>query len=366
MTFQSTIASKAPRTGFLNGVLLRFYLKPAIVLLRFLFLIAILFSGYRGVSQTPSCGSIYQQNKFIAYRYSAQGKPDSALIYYKRAFATGAAAVNDMLMAADKAVLADSLTIARAFILQAFGRGLSQSGYRQFLKWSSRDKVDKENWISGDTIALLIGQYQQGLNQPLIAELKEMEENDQLGRDDDSDLSTALTAYQDSVNAERLKKMVAALGHLPGYSEVGSDGTDVLELLFLHMNAENLGWFMPYIIDQVHKCEYFDVDGLAYQIDRIAVGSGLALYIDEHNMLKYDMTMPVFLNRQYYSVTGYWYDRSPRDEKEYFWPVFEPFRAKQLNATRERLCLDPYEHYLSRRPRTESAPAETLIKMFGR
>jgi hypothetical protein len=367
MTIITGIDITIPYASLLHKVSLLFNLEFLLARRQFCILATIAFFNSPVFSQHSDCGCRYQYNKFKAYEYSAQGKPDSALHYFKAAFSTGHAALNDLLMAADQAIMADSQSIGRKFIIRAFRLGLTSEGYAQFLRWSGRGKISIRDWVPEDTIEQASAQYQSQLNHALLNELKRLEFNDQRFRTNESDspAEVDLRSVQDSINVRDLKKIVASLGHLPGYSEVGFKGVDILELLFLHMNSENLGWFLPHIIRQVRNCEYFDVDGLAYQIDRIAVSSGLALYINEKDSLVYDTHMPVFQNGQYYSVTGYWYDTSPLDGVDYFWPVFEPILTSRLKITRERLCLDTYEHYLRRYPRIKSVPISELKKLFG-
>lgn len=333
----------------------------------FFSILALLFGFFVPMpASAQDCGCQYQSYKFKAYFYNAHEQADSAVQCFRQAFSGGHAALNDLLMACDLAIRIDSLALARVFMLKAVDQGFSPDNYRQFVERSGRGKLDADTWIPEEALMQGYARYRNRLDTVLLKELKRLQADDQRFRTgEDSPEQDRLRAARDSANMVDLRKMVQSLGRLPDYSEVGFEGVDILELLALHMGPEDLKWYLPHAIRQIRRCEYFNTDGLAYQIDRIAVSSGQALYVDDAGNLLSDTTMPVFMYGIFYSVTGYWYDISPSDGVNYFWPVFEPMLNGKLQTTRRMLCLDALEQYRLRNPYIKSAPAGELKKMFG-
>jgi hypothetical protein len=333
----------------------------------FFSILALLFGFFVPMpASAQDCGCQYQSYKFKAYFYNAHEQADSAVQCFRQAFSGGHAALNDLLMACDLAIRIDSLALARVFMLKAVDQGFSPDNYRQFVERSGRGKLDADTWIPEEALMQGYARYRNRLDTVLLKELKRLQADDQRFRTgEDSPEQDRLRAARDSANMVDLRKMVQSLDRLPDYSEVGFEGADILELLALHMGPEDLKWYLPHAIRQIRRCEYFNTDGLAYQIDRIAVSSGQALFVDEAGNLLSDTTMPVFMYGIFYSVTGYWYDISPSDGVNYFWPVFEPMLNGKLQTTRRMLCLDTLEQYRQRTPYIKSAPAGELKKMFG-
>mgnify|MGYP000878639897 CR=1 FL=1 len=224
-------------------------------------------------------GCDYFSFKYTAESHGAASRYDSAVVYYRKAFNIHKNCMRDLLNAAGRAVSADSLDAARDFLGNAFQLGFNWDDYQTFLLHVGQGKLDTLNFTGKQEWEALFNTRNKGFDEDLIDRIKKMADRDQRYRgDSEEDFVKMIEA--DSLNALDLKRMVSEKGRLPGFTDIGPEGLDDLELLFVHMNYNDLRFFTPFIISGIRRGEYFGNEGLAYQIDRLAVSPGEALYID--------------------------------------------------------------------------------------
>lgn len=306
-------------------------------------------------------GCAYFVHKFRALEYAYNDQPDSSLIEYRRAFAVHTRDMADLLTAAQIAFQRDSLDAAALFLQAAAESGLAWPDVPVSLMASARDAgiTDGDRWQTH------FRGLPPGADVALIARVRRLAELDQSVRPDEGEVDTRTLWAADSLNAAELRAIVAELGRLPGYSDLGWEGLDDLDLLFHHLQLEDLQFFMPYMIANIRTGEYLDNTTIAYQIDRIAVAEGRVLYIDETDHLQcLSARQTPLAGRAYWSVTGEWEDFLP-DGRSVLWPVFPGLGEKGANLTRQRLCLDSLEHGARRKPWLKQATAKEVRAAFG-
>lgn len=308
-------------------------------------------------------GCDYFSFKYTAESHGAASRYDSAVVYYRKAFNIHKNCMRDLLNAAGRAVSADSLDAARDFLGNAFQLGFNWDDYQTFLLHVGQGKLDTLNFTGKQEWEALFNTRNKGFDEDLIDRIKKMADRDQRYRgDSEEDFVKMIEA--DSLNALDLKRMVSEKGRLPGFTDIGPEGLDDLELLFVHMNYNDLRFFTPFIISGIRRGEYFGNEGLAYQIDRLAVSSGEALYIDAQDRLQQGGRMPDLTPHASWSVMGVWYDQDPETKKLIEWPVY-PGTAI-ANTSRSRLCLDTVEAARARMPWIQKIDFKKFTEIFGR
>lgn len=320
------------------------------------FCLLLLYSGTFARAQS-TCPYFF--HKYEAEKWSAAGRADSAVIAYRRAFAIQTHDLSDLLTAADRALAADSLDAARDFLLAAAHCGMSWEAVSKFSHFA--DLLSPEVWNRH------FRPLPPGADTSLIARMHRLAERDQSVRPDEGHVDDRLMWLADSLNAAELRDIAARLGRLPGYSDLGWQGLDDLTLLFLHMDQDDLAFFMPLLIAQIRAGEFTDNEAIAYQIDRIAISSGQALYIDENDRLRaLPDPMKHLTPFAFWSVTGEWDEPDPGGNyRAVAWPIYPALGEEAVNLTRSRLCLDPLESYRQRKPWVGFLPMETFRQIFG-
>lgn len=113
--------------------------------------------------------------------------------------------------------------------------------------------------------------------------------------------------------------------------------------------------------------EYFDNEGIAYQIDCIAISSGRPLYIDENDRLvALPEAMKPLTPVAFWSATGVWYEPDPSGRyRALAWPVWPGLGADRANETRRRLCLDTLAEQARRKPWVRMLPLAKFKESLG-
>ncbi|HNM27159.1 MAG TPA: hypothetical protein PKL15_17070 [Saprospiraceae bacterium] len=306
-------------------------------------------------------GCAYFTHKFRAEAYMHKDRPDSSLIEYRRAFAIHTHGLADLLIASHIALQHDSLDAAACFLRAAASCGLAWQDLPIQIKSAAiaAGITDSDRWLTQ------FRPLPPGADVELIARVRRMAERDQMVRSEEVTVEDAVMWAADSLNALDLRAIVQEMGRLPGYSDLGWEGLDDLDLLFHHMQFKDLQFFMPYVIASIRLGEYLDNTTIAYQMDRIAVSEGRALYIDEKDLLQ---ALPAgqtpLAGRVYWSATGEWDDFLPNGESV-IWPVWPGLGEAGANKTRQRLCLDSVSDGARRKPWLRQASAKEIRTAFG-
>lgn len=306
-------------------------------------------------------GCVYFSHKYKAVVFAENEQPGNSILEYRRAFAIHTHDLADLLNAAHLALKYDSLDAATSFLNAALECGLAWEDLPLAIKIPACDAriTDFDRWYAH------FHPLPPNADVELIARIRRMAERDQSVRDLEVEVEDNVMWAADSLNALELRAIVAEMGRLPGYSDLGWEGLDDLDLLFHHMQFKDLQFFTPYVIAGIRTGEYTDNTTIAYQIDRIAVSEGRALYIDEEDQLR-ELPTPQtpLVGRAYWSVTGEWDDFLPSGESV-LWPIWPALGEAGANKTRQRLCLDPVSGVVSRKPWLRQASATAVRTAFG-
>lgn len=338
-------------------------LKPAVPGGYRAFILCLCFGLAGAVSAQEGCS--YFARKFEAQTFAASGQDDKAITAWRAAFSVHMKNLSDLLTAADLAFKTDSLDAAWTFLKPAPALLLTWEQYLNYARVAARGKVDPETFMDRDEWEGLLAFFSAQANQDLSQQLRRMAERDQQYRTEEA-TDTEKMHEADSLNALELRFIVGDLHRLPGYYDVGPEGLFNLELLFIHMGFDDLQYFMPYLLASIRNGEYFANEELAYQIDRLAVSSGEALYIDEQDRLQKGAAMPSLTANASYSVMGVWYELDPASGNRVAWPVFPGLGDAGVDASRARLCLDTLVQYKARTPWLQRVDPETFKRIFQR
>ncbi len=315
------------------------------------------FSVQKTTTAQPGCAYFFHKHQ--AETWSTSGRLDSAVTAYRRAFSIHTHDLADLLTAADRALAADSLDAAREFLFAAARCGLSWEDVCKLAHFAA--VLSPKDW--SDHFRAL----PPGADTSLIARIARLADRDQSVRPDEGDTDEQRMRAADSLNVAELRDIVTRLGRLPGYSDLGWQGMDNLSLLFVHMGPDDLAFFMPLVIAQIRAGEFTDNATIAYQMDRIAISSGLALYIDENDRLQaLPAPMAPLTPFAFWSVTGEWYEQDPGGKYQAVaWPICPALGEQAVNLTRSRLCLDPLESLRLRKSWIKTLPLAEFRAVFG-
>jgi hypothetical protein len=296
----------------------------------------------------PICDG-YQLAYQAEHLYRANQELDKAVYLYGRAFRKNLKGGSIVLDAITCATSINDRAASIRFLKYGLSKGFKVSDYKRLWMHLGNGR-DFESLIGAiDTLKIRM-KYKSTLDHELIGRIKLLSERDQYYRSEDEYNGELQSAY-DSLNWKELKAITASLGHLPGHSELGLEGSDDLDLIFYHMDKNEIEWFLPYIITAVHNGESNLGHTILYQLERIGMEDGIVYTItDDYKIEKYaDKTR--MKNGLWCQTYGEWFSEPHPDEKAYYFTPLDPqIPIEEINNVRHLFCLDNIESKWKRTP----------------
>jgi hypothetical protein len=283
----------------------------------------------------------------IAFR---QKDYHNAVDLYRQSMEGGAIGVSGVAYALEcAAAIGDTAALMR-FLAIGYTLGLDEADYRRW--WPRIGGVTNlKTLLDPLNPRELRRQYQSGLDKKLSRKLKKLAKRDQRYRSESKDLKFHLQKDLDKRNWAELRQIVLTLGRLPHYAEIGMVGSEDLDILFMHMDAEPIAWFLPYIL-ALPPVERADLSRrLLYQIDRIGMDEGVIYTITASGNLEVAGPRWRMSNGYWCQTWGEWFDEKSRiDQKIYATPIDPSLLAEEVDRVRAMFCLDPIASHQKRRP----------------
>lgn len=307
---------------------------------------------YIFLSLQISLGQTISEDRLLIYHAEAiyrSGKYlDEAVQLYKKAFAQ---------KVIDGAQVLDAITCATNVRDTASVILFMKCGLAMGMKMADYEKLWEHlgNGLSFESISEtidpgpFIAQYKSTLIPSLIDQLKAMSERDQAYRSEDNE-NQELQRKNDSLNWQTLKEITLVGGRLPRYSEIGFEGTEFLNIIFYHMDKNEIEWFLPYIIENIRLNESTLSHVILYQLDRIGMSEGLLYTISSDVKLKAVGPRKKMKNNYWCQSFGEWFDEMGRDGKYYITPLDPGIDLAEINRIRSLFLLDDIENRNLRKP----------------
>jgi hypothetical protein len=175
-------------------------------------------------------------------------------------------------------------------------------------------------------------------------------ERDQLYRGDD-EANDNLRRAADSLNWSALKYICNKLGRLPTYTELGNEGSENLDILFIHMDKDILEYFLPFVIKNIQDNECYFGNYILYQLERIGLNDGINYTITEElQIIEHSKKTKINADIQCQTFGEWFNEKHPLDNKFYFTPIDPALSLDEVNRVRALFCLDPIQSKWLRTP----------------
>jgi hypothetical protein len=154
-------------------------------------------------------------------------------------------------------------------------------------------------------------------------------------------------------------------GSFPDLNIIGNDGEGYIDLILLHFDIEWIAEIFPALVEAIHKGYTFN-EGILYQIDRTIVAGGRVYVYDPEvgSIVPGPKNATIRDSRRFYQYYGGFDLFDSKSKRLVWWPFQKDADKEQVNALRDKLCLDSLEDYMSRRPYIEKISDEEFIELL--
>ncbi len=330
--------------------------------MRQIILAFILFIAVNAHSQADFCDC--HKYYFKAEKAYFSNNQDSTVYYYKKAFSNPEFDdVAKIFNAADKVIRIGELEYAENLIYSARKSGTSIDGIYDFVKRHSKF----EFMIDSSKLA----EIEVDTPNPdafLVKELKFMQARDQMIRNEyrnkyDFDYRKLV----DYGNFLMLKNILERYnGSFPELNIIGNEGEEYIETILHHFDIQWIAEIFPALVDAIMNKGYMFNEILLYQIDRTIVAGGRVYVYDPEvgSIVPGPKNATIGDSRQFYQHYGGFDLYDSKSKRLVWWSFQKDADKEQVNALREKLCLDSLEDYMSRRPYIEKISDEEFIELF--
>ena len=291
----------------------------------------------------------------VLYRQKTDLK--KAVDLYEKGFEINATDGSKILDALNgSAQLCDTFSSIK-FLKKCYAVGITtRSLHKLWPRMSNGMNLD--NLLTKIDTNTIINNYKSALDTAIINQLKLLAINDQKYRGND-ETDWEKQKELDRSNWHTLKNIIKKKGRLPHFKEIGIDGQEDLELLFIHMDKKILEWFMPYVLKSIKEDNSNLSEIVLYQLDRIGMDDGLIYTINSEGKVLILGNRTRMKNGYYCQSFGEWfYERSSVTQKLYETPIDPTISISEVNRVRQLFCLDSIENKRSRWPWIEKISIE--------
>jgi hypothetical protein len=318
----------------------------------------------------------YQYNsnyqKSISFLSIGVENIDSALYYYNKVRKTGVYFKDNQLLIATYSLLNGYADSARFYLIEGAKKDLSWKDIKlcltrtQFLlqkgkeMWNRdypfKDTLRQNQLLSKKAYKLCVeNQDKEKPNEWAISLCHKMLKADQhFARKNATEKDRLRMREQDTKIFDLMTKLVDSLKRLPTMNEIGENNFDNLALYFIHMKAERLVSFMPFIVKAVNNGTYFANEDIAYAIEQTGMMTGHYLIVNDKQ--QYDVFIDTTSQQNkmpVYSYLGEYYTPIKEDtipgKRLYILPTQPEIGIERVNAMRKLLCLLPWEEFIQRK-----------------
>lgn len=295
--------------------------------------------------------------------YRSEQHPQEAVALYKAAFEYGVKNAPNVFDALTCATSIGDTNAIIGFLTYGLQIGIKVSDYYRLWHYLGHG-MDVTELIEMTDTTEAIRIFEARLNKAFIDEIKKCAFRDQEFRERDS-VDWMLQRENDSLNWITLKALTQGAGKFPGRSALGMQGSDDLELLFHHMDKDELQWFLPFIVKAIQQYECNLGRIILYQLDRIGMDQGLIYTLTEDYRIVGHSTRTKMKNNMWCQSFGEWFDeRDMVQGKMYFTPTDPLLTIEEINRVRHMLCLDSLESRCKRKPWVSVVSVESFEQIF--
>ncbi|MBK8829259.1 MAG: hypothetical protein IPN60_00090 [Saprospiraceae bacterium] len=295
--------------------------------------------------------------------YRSEQHLQEAITLYKAAFEYGVKHAPNVFDAITCATSIRDTNAAIGFLTYGLQIGIEVSDYYRLWQYLGNGMEVTQLIVMTDTTEA-IRIFESRLNKELIDEINKGAFRDQEFRDRDS-VDWMLQRENDSLNWKSLKTLVTMASQFPGRSALGMQCSDDLELLFHHMDKDELQWFLPFIAKAIQQYECNLGPVILYQLDRIGMDQGLIFTLTEDYRIVEHSSRTKMKNNMWCQSFGEWFDeRDMVQGKMYFTPTDPLLTIEEINWVRHLLCLDSLESRCKRKPWVSVVSVEAFEQIF--
>lgn len=330
-------------------------LKTHLLLIIFIFPYTVKAQVTQGVEE-----SIFEAEQI----YRSKENLEEAVALYTKAFEGGWRHVGKTLDAITCATKVNDTTSTKNFMELGIRLGLDRLDYKRLWEYIGNN-MDMEDALGRCDISSNRSIYTAQLDHNLIQELEVMANRDQEYRgEDDGDMD--LQRANDSLNWAELKNLTLRLNRLPLNSEIGIDGSENLDILFYHMDKDEIEWFLPYIIRNIQAQESNLGETILYQIERLGMSDGMIYTITEDHKIKFLGKRTMMNNGMYCQSFGQWFsEKSMEDNLMYFVPIDPVISQEEVDKVRSMFHLDSIASMWKRKPWLQIATIGEFERKIG-
>jgi hypothetical protein len=297
---------------------------------------------------------------------------DSSIYYYKEARKSGVYFKDNQLFMATYALFLGRIDSARAYLIEGAKKDFSWKDIKLCLKharfflkkekemrnrdYPFKDTLHQNQLLSKKAYKLHAAhQVKEKPNKWAKSLCRKMLRADQrYGRKNTTEKDRLRMREQDTKVFDLMTQLVDSLKRLPTMNEIGENNFDDLALYFIHMKAERMVSFMPFIVEAINNGTYFANEDIAYAIEQTGMMTGHYLVVNDQQ--KYGIFIDTTSQQNkmpVYSYLGEYYLPIKEDtipgKRLYILPTRPEIGIKRVNAMRKLLCLLPWEEFIQRR-----------------
>ncbi len=330
--------------------------------MRQLIFISAFFISSSAYSQADLCDC--HKYYFRAEKAYFSDNQDSTVYYFKKAFANPE--FNDIakfLNAADKVMRLGELEYAKILLYSARRAGASKDGIHDYIKRHSHlgIMIDSSKLIKIEVDTPNLDEF-------LLNELKFMQDRDQMIRNEyTKKYDSNYKKLVDYGNFLMLKNILERYkGSFPDLNIIGNEGEQYIGTILIHFDIHWIAEIFPALVDAIMNKGYMFNESLLYQIERNIVAGGRVYVYDPKlgTIVPGPKNATIGDSHRFYQYYGGFDLFDSNSKKLVWWPFQKDADKQQVNALREKLCLDSLEDYMSRRPYIEKISDAEFLSLF--